>query len=448
MSEIKDTLHPMLNLTAKSFLFNGKKTVMIDYECISKAENDVTHVVLAFDVSGSMENTINDVKAAAITYKKLIIEKLGKSIKLTLIVFANSAQIVYSDCTDTIAYSSDLDKPDMFDLTVVHLKAGGGTNYEALFDRLNDAFKFVKDVPTWAVIFTDGEPTSGKITSEYQISKKIKCLNEEFSYARIRSIGFGKHYKPTMLQAIGLYEHVPNDENASDIISTIVGVMSVRLQSPIFSTFVHMHDHNEEVIFGAVKGGSMSFQDKRSIAFFQDTLGNSSVTSNTPYFTTKKETVFTHIQELKEAPTEFLIEYLQSVFDKLVTKVLNNRHKEKIQACTDEFNTYYDKIILEYKNNDEFVKKAADIKESFSDRMISMMKMTIDEHRQMVSNSLLSASNNVALQTTSTPLTHLASTSSLGVYHTVSSQIQKTQNTQYTDQVHGPTQPELFGRFT
>jgi LPXTG-motif cell wall-anchored protein len=146
-------------LFTKSSTNNGNGTNKISLT-ISGAEKTVekttpADVIVVFDVSGSMDNRMNDGKTRLAHAKEAVdrmadelLSSSSSDVQMSLITFSTTATTVQEFTKDANTFKSQVDR----------LRANGGTNWEGALQLANQ-MQVRQNAATYVVFVTDGDPT-------------------------------------------------------------------------------------------------------------------------------------------------------------------------------------------------------------------------------------------------------------------------------------------------
>ena len=230
------------NVTVKSF--SGKYGAESDVGDIINVIVEVAEgrvltqnkeIVFLIDISGSMENSMKEVKSSLLAFRDSIVGKspvemeqlppaerdqlLRNTIRVRLITFSTDAKEVWSN-----------ESTETFEQVVLALRTEAMTN---MGDALTLAFdKTREDIFTWIIVMTDGESNKGPCRTAESFQKlvtKSKPLN-----CRVVSLGYGSNFDPEVLDGIGEFVYVEDPEvipvvlgNLAEEILTAVGFNGV-----------------------------------------------------------------------------------------------------------------------------------------------------------------------------------------------------------------------------
>ena len=182
-------------------------------------------IILVVDVSGSMEPSMDIVRASLLAFRDNLVKDLER-ISLTLITFSNAAKIVWSQASS-----------ESFDDAVRNIRTDHSTNMGAGIEL---AFSSVDlEIPTWIIVMTDGVSNTGM----YQRPESFRNLvTTKPKYSQIISLGYGTAFHAETLMSIGAFTYIEDSEKIpivfgglSSEILTAIGIHCY-IELPLLST--------------------------------------------------------------------------------------------------------------------------------------------------------------------------------------------------------------------
>ncbi len=182
-----------MNTTLKHFLHEDKRCVFFKIEGGENEENSTLNkeIILLVDISASMRDVFNSVKASLKSFKDVI----DDDIPVSIITFNDEARHVDQDI-DT-------------------LEARGKTNISA---ALNLAFDTSSDDKmTWIILFSDGSPNLG-ITSKDGFKSLVAMKSRK---TKIVCAGFKKKSPSSILAVIGDFIYVKTERDIDPFFKSV-----------------------------------------------------------------------------------------------------------------------------------------------------------------------------------------------------------------------------------
>jgi uncharacterized protein YegL len=183
---------------------------------------DNKEVIFLIDISGSMEESMKQLKASLLAFRDNIIGKtptemeriseqdrdqlFRNAIRARLITFSNEAEEVWSNNS---SYT--------FEHVVLSLQSKAMTN---MGDALKLAFKRInRHVFSWVILMTDGESNEGPCRTAGSFQRLVtssKPLN-----TKIISLGYGNHFDPDVLNRVGIFVYLEDPERIPVVLGNI-----------------------------------------------------------------------------------------------------------------------------------------------------------------------------------------------------------------------------------
>lgn len=182
------------------------------------------HLVLNLDISGSMTHSMGDLQIALMTLKTLLGSAFGTTVLVSVVVFNNRANVVFSHCLCRSDTSTGTTAE--FDTMVSRLKATGGTN---MASGLECCYALVREVtevagrqfPTWLVTMSDGDPNEGPYQTRDRFAESVDSFKAS-NVATTITLGYGTSHRPDVLSALGNYTHISTPEQISQTMALCV----------------------------------------------------------------------------------------------------------------------------------------------------------------------------------------------------------------------------------
>lgn len=180
-------------------------------------------VILVIDLSGSMSDSLPALKSSLLALRDSLCGKsyeemseLSKQdrdtlfrsiIKVKLITFSNTANIIWTH-----------DSTEYFDDVVRKLQTQSTTNMGAGIEL---AFRETNpEMYTWIIVMTDGESNKG---SHRTVSSFQRLVSRDQPYnSRIMALGYGQEFNPEVLNNIGQFIYVEDEECIPIVLGNIV----------------------------------------------------------------------------------------------------------------------------------------------------------------------------------------------------------------------------------
>jgi hypothetical protein len=189
---------------------------------IAKTIYNKPYIVLAIDISGSMEESMKNVISSLLAFRDAIVGKSHKymdkltpeardnilrdKVNLRLITFSNTAQEVWSN-----------ESEDTFEDIVINLDTEAMTN---MGDALNLALSDITyEDFCWVIVMTDGESNTGPQRTSQSFYKLVK--EKKPDNCKIISLGYGDRFDPEILNIIGTFVYVNNSEMIPVVLGNI-----------------------------------------------------------------------------------------------------------------------------------------------------------------------------------------------------------------------------------
>lgn len=176
------------------------------------------HLVLVLDVSGSMDPSMEFLRAAILTIRDLL-GKVASNTHLTVIVYNSVAAKIWPVETKEGEESPSLDS------VVKRLSARSTTDIGAGLQLAFNEVKKVNDValtPAWIILMSDGDANHGNYRTERQFSTLANTFKDKNPLTSIKSIGYGTNFNSSNLKAIGEYTHINTKEDIPAVMGCIV----------------------------------------------------------------------------------------------------------------------------------------------------------------------------------------------------------------------------------
>lgn len=180
-------------------------------------------VILLIDTSASMETSMAMMKSSLLAFRDSIlgmshdriskfdpstIDQMFRTIlRVTLITFSNTAEIVWDSINSSETYES----------VVLGLRILAMTN---MGDALKEAFRKIDpDRFSWIVVFTDGESNEGPCRTLNSFDRLI--VNSKPLNSKIVTIGYGERFNPEILDKIGTFVYVDDREKIPIVLGNL-----------------------------------------------------------------------------------------------------------------------------------------------------------------------------------------------------------------------------------
>jgi hypothetical protein len=182
------------------------------FTAASKQVDFPIDLILIVDRSGSMEDTIEQVKETLLVIHRFVTEKCTRQVNLNLISFATDASVDYPN--------GDISFVD----AVNNILADGVTNMsDALFLAKTIAQKNPDNYKT-IIMLSDGMPNRGAAQSVDQLSQLSSEIDRACRQKLTKiSIGYGEEYNPKLLAMLGEFSYARNMGDVREIIPCALG---------------------------------------------------------------------------------------------------------------------------------------------------------------------------------------------------------------------------------
>ena len=180
------------------------------------------HLIFTVDVSGSMSPSIPNLKATLLAVKDyLLVRKLfGKSILMTIIIYSDDANKIWSHFNDKGEVVND----DTTYNTAVEnqVMALNYTNMDAGLTLANQWMKQLPTMPTWILVLTDGANNKGKMQSAEAIGNYVQATLLDSSLLTYMAFGYGQSFDADVLKAIGNYTQIIEDKDIPEVFGSVI----------------------------------------------------------------------------------------------------------------------------------------------------------------------------------------------------------------------------------
>lgn len=203
-------------------------------------------IVLIIDISGSMEESMANVKSSLLAFRDCLVGKTAKemenmedsdrdvlfreSVNLKLLAFSNEVYDLWDNNSDKY-----------FEDVVIELESKSMTN---MGDALVKGFeKCSHDKFTWIIVMTDGESNEGPCRTANSFQRMV-ARNKPIN-SKVVSLGYGDRFDPEVLNVIGTFVYVKNKE----MIPVVLGNLAHEINnSSVFNVIIDMdNDSTEEI---------------------------------------------------------------------------------------------------------------------------------------------------------------------------------------------------------
>jgi len=220
-----------LDIQAKSYSGQyGTETENGDIICvdlITEKEDTWTRdkeVIFVIDVSGSMEESLPNVKSSVLAFRDAILNKTSQemanlspeerdilvrqSVQIRLITFSNTAEELWSN-----------EYLHSFESSVANLEVEAMTNMgdglKLAFDKINpQSF-------TWIILMTDGESNEGPCRTAESFNRLVNRAKP--LQTKIMALGYGDRFDPEVLNKVGTFVYVEDKERIPVVLGNIAG---------------------------------------------------------------------------------------------------------------------------------------------------------------------------------------------------------------------------------
>ena len=197
---------------------------------------DKKSVIFVVDISVSMLDTMQSLKASIRTFRDLICgRKNSKQDPITdekfreclpsfhLITFSDDAKLRWSnaDSTRTVSFDELVDSLDVENST--NMGAGIEMAYSLCPTSTVHTLQGSDARATWIVVLTDGESNRGKYQSKDAFSQ---LASEKPANTKIVSLGFGDDFNVDILDVIGNFTYLENRESIPSFMGAFVDEVS------------------------------------------------------------------------------------------------------------------------------------------------------------------------------------------------------------------------------
>jgi uncharacterized protein YegL len=190
---------------------------------------DITrHFCAVIDVSGSMADSIEKLKLALRTLKKVCGPVFGNQIKLSIITFSFDANVIFSHFGEDGSIDDEA-----FERAVNSIHKISSTNIGAGLTKAKEHILSVNrqassdynsvGYPTWIFMMTDGDPNEGTMQTVSSVAAGVKTLftDDPQINTTLVTFGFGLYLKPEILATINYTALSQNSEELGEAMSLV-----------------------------------------------------------------------------------------------------------------------------------------------------------------------------------------------------------------------------------